>query len=49
LRTIAKAEEFRLFFHPQGDYLAVMNAYKEKKSLKYTVELFDTRNNMLPH
>lgn len=28
LRTIAKSQAFRLYFHPQGDYLAVMNEYK---------------------
>ena len=38
-----------MYFHPQGDYLAVMNEYKEKKTVKYSVELFDTKKQSFPH
>jgi hypothetical protein len=38
-----------MYFHPQGSYLAVMNEYKEKKTTKYSIELFDTKQKTLPH
>ena len=43
LHTMAGSLGFRLYYHPQGDYIAVMNQYKEKKTIKYSVELFDTK------
>jgi hypothetical protein len=43
IKTFSTSQNFKLYFHPQGDYLAVMNEYKEKKSIKYSVELFDTK------
>jgi uncharacterized protein with WD repeat len=43
IKTFNNAQTFELYFHPQGDYLAVMNEYKEKKTTKYSVELFDTK------
>jgi len=43
IKTFNNAQRFELYFHPQGDYLAVMNEYKEKKTTKYSVELFDTK------
>lgn len=49
LITINQAVEFKMYFHPQGNFLAVMNKFKEKKHHKYSVELFDTKNNLLPH
>ena len=49
VKTFANTLNFKLFFHPQGDYLAVMNEYKEKKTMKYSVELFDTRKQNYPH
>lgn len=49
VKTFATAKTFRLYFHPQGDYLAVMNEYQQKKSSKYSVELFDTKKNSFPH
>jgi len=49
IKTFNNAQSFRLFFHPQGDYLAVMNEYKEKKTTKYSIELFDTKRQSFPH
>jgi hypothetical protein len=49
IKTFAAAKSFRLYFHPQGDYLAVMNEYQQKKTIKYSVELFDTKKNSFPH
>jgi uncharacterized protein with WD repeat len=46
-------EEFKLCFHPQGNYIAVMNRYKEKstsKHSKYSVEIYDCRTKTsFPH
>jgi len=50
--TSKDSEELKLFFHPQGSYLAVMNKFREKKSDKYSVELFETKDmhaNKIPH
>ena len=49
MKSFANTQRLKLFFHPQGDYLAVMNEYKEKKTLKYSVELFDSRKTNFPH
>lgn len=49
VKTFSTAKALRLYFHPQGDYLAVMNEYQQKKSSKYSVELFDTKRNSFPH
>lgn len=49
IRTFNNAVTFKLYFHPQGDYLALMNEYKEKKTTKYSVELFDTKKTTYPH
>jgi uncharacterized protein with WD repeat len=48
-RTFNNSQNFKLYFHPQGDYLAVMNEYKEKKTTKYSVELFDTKKQNYPN
>jgi len=42
----------KLYVHPQGHYVAVMNQYALKKALKYKVEIFDTKqysSNSIPH
>ena len=49
VKTFATSQSFRLFFHPQGDYLAIANEYKTKKTTKYSVELFDTKKQTFPH
>lgn len=49
IHTINNALSFKLYFHPQGDYLAVMNEYKEKKTTKHSVELFNTKKQQIPH
>lgn len=49
VRTFNNALSFNLYFHPQGDYLALMNEYKEKKTTKYSIELFDTKKQSFPH
>eukprot|EP00347_Sterkiella_histriomuscorum_P005175 403357608 len=49
IKTFAAARAFKLYFHPQGDYLAIMNEYQQKKTIKYSVELFDTKKNSFPH
>ena len=33
----------KLYLHPQGHYVAVMNEYSLKKALKYKVEIFETK------
>lgn len=35
------SESLRLFMHPQGTYLGVINQYKTKKTKQYAVEIFD--------
>lgn len=49
VHTCANSQSLTLYFHPQGNYLAVANAYKNKKLTKYSVEVFDTNNQYLPH
>jgi hypothetical protein len=49
IKTFNNTQSLKLYFHPQGDYLALMNEYKEKKTTKYSVELFDTRKQSFPH
>ena len=43
--------DLKLYMHPQGFYLAAMNKFQNKKQLKYSVELFETRNlqGSIPH
>jgi len=35
--------DMKLYIHPQGYYVAVMNQYALKKALKYKVEIFETK------
>lgn len=43
------SEELKMYLHPQGNYLAVYNNFKQKKSLKHTIEVFDfTGGDMIP-
>lgn len=39
--TIKDSTEMKLYLHPQGSYLGVMNSYLYRKTQKYSVELFD--------
>jgi hypothetical protein len=32
-----------LYYHPQGTYLAVVNRYMDKRTEKYSVEVFETK------
>ena len=32
-----------MYHHPQGNYLAVVNKYQEKKKEKFSVEIFETK------
>jgi hypothetical protein len=44
------SEELKLYIHPQGAYVACMNAFRTKKAVKYSVELFDLSNpGSIPH
>jgi uncharacterized protein with WD repeat len=49
IKTFNNSQALKLYFHPQGDYLGVMNEYKEKKTTKYSIELFDTKKQSFPH
>lgn len=49
IHSCANSTKLDLYFHPQGNYLAVANAYKNKKLTRYSVEVFDTNNSSLPH
>ena len=44
MHTAKDSQELRLYIHPQGNYVACMNQFLVKKTLKYSVELFDTKN-----
>ena len=48
--SLKNAVNLKFTMHPQGDYLAVVNEYKAKKSTKYAVELFDLKKgDIVPH
>mmetsp|Transcript_26179 Transcript_26179/g.18579 ORF Transcript_26179/g.18579 Transcript_26179/m.18579 type:complete len:135 (+) Transcript_26179:997-1401(+) len=49
IHSCANSQSLSLYFHPQGNYLAVANAYKNKKLTRYSVEVFDINNQNLPH
>jgi len=49
IKTFNNTQTLQMYFHSQGSYLAIMNEYKEKKTTKYSVELFDTRKQNFPH
>lgn len=49
IKTFNNALSLQMFFHPQGHYLGVVNEYKEKKTVKYSIELFDTKKQSFPH
>jgi len=42
-----------MYYHPQGQYLAVVNRYLDRKTAKYSVELFETKEGgnlqQIPH
>lgn len=43
----------KMVYHPQGSYLAVVNSYLDKKTTKYSVEVFETKEGdnlkIIPH
>jgi uncharacterized protein with WD repeat len=49
--TIKGSTDQKLYFHPQGHYLACMNEFLDKKTSKYSVELFDFKEykGQIPH
>ena len=52
VHTVKDTTDMRMYWHNQGNYLAVMNQYMQKKTTKYSVELFDTKSisyNSIPH
>jgi len=49
--TTKGSVDLKLYFHPQGHYLGVMNEFLEKKTSKFSVELFDLKEykGQIPH
>jgi len=49
--TIKDSTDMKLYMHPQGSYSGVMNQYLDKKTQKYSVEVFDLQDfrGSLPH
>jgi hypothetical protein len=46
------SQETRQYIHPQGFYVAIMNKFMQKKTQKYSVELFDLKSagsGSIPH
>ena len=41
--TMKDCKELRMFWHPQGSYLAVMNMFMLGKREKHSIELFETK------
>ena len=41
VKNFKSSESLKMVFHPSGNYLAMINTYKTKKSKQYAVELFD--------
>jgi len=39
--TIKDCVDMKMYVHPQGHYLGLKNEYLDKKTTKYSVELFD--------
>jgi len=40
-QLVKNSEELRMVMHPAGTYLGVINKYREKKSHKWAVEIYD--------
>ena len=52
MHTCKDSQDLKMYIHPQGSYVGVMNAYLTKKTLRYSVELFDckgTGHGSIPH
>lgn len=50
IHTFKDSTELRMYFHPQGTYFACMNQFLQKKTIKYSAELFETQNmSNIPH
>lgn len=52
IHTLKDSSEMNIYWHPQGNYLAVMSVSTNKKQSKHTVELFETKDmraNEIPH
>ena len=50
--SVKDSVELTMYHHPQGNYLAVVNKYLEKKKEKYSVEIFETKEmkqNQIPN
>jgi uncharacterized protein with WD repeat len=53
IHTMNESKEMELVYHPQGTYLAVVNRYMDKRTEKYSVEVFETKEGQnltqIPH
>jgi uncharacterized protein with WD repeat len=53
VHTHKDSKNFKLFFHPDGSFLAVMNEFTLKKQTQFSVEIFHTTDiatsNLIPH
>lgn len=50
--TFKDCQDLRIYFHPQGNFLACMNQFMHKKTTKYSAELFETKDmhyGQIPH
>lgn len=49
--TFKDSTDLKMYYHPQGTYLALMNEFLNKKTTRYSVELFDLKDNrgQIPH
>mmetsp|Transcript_31429 Transcript_31429/g.48043 ORF Transcript_31429/g.48043 Transcript_31429/m.48043 type:complete len:522 (-) Transcript_31429:13-1578(-) len=49
--TFKDSKELRMYYHPQGNYLAVMNQFMIKKQTQYSIEIFQTQDmrKSVPH
>ena len=43
IHPMNESQEMDLYYHPQGTYLAVVNRYMDKRTEKYSVEVFETK------
>ena len=52
VHTFKDSQKLSLYIHPQGHYVGCMNGFMPKKTLKYSVELFDLKGSgygSIPH
>jgi len=43
IHTMNDSTKMDMYYHPQGQYLAIVNKHMDKKTEKYSVELFETK------